>query len=169
MPFMESAGFSVDVRDIAGVQDAVELTLHGPLDAKGVLPFKSQVESLTGRGVRHFVLHMEEVKYINSTGIAYLINLSESFEEDRGSVALVGVQAKVKIILDTMSVAQFFKLHANADAAIRDLKTLAPARPITRRREGSPAKTGRMSPPTDAPRANRPNAIGRFFRRLFGR
>src|SRR5205814_1184152 len=103
MPFMESAGFSVDVRDIAGVQDAAEVILHGPLDAKGVLPFKTQVQSLTDRGVRHFVLHMEEVKYINSTGIAYLINLSESFEEGRGSVALVGMQPKVKIILDTMS------------------------------------------------------------------
>ena len=40
MPFMESAGFSVDVRDIAGVQDAAEVILHGPLDAKGVLRYR---------------------------------------------------------------------------------------------------------------------------------
>jgi anti-anti-sigma factor len=166
---VEAAGFSVDVRDIAGLQDAVELVLHGPLDAKGVLPFKTQVQSLTERGVRHYVLHMEEVKYINSTGIAYLINLSESFEEGRGSVALVGVQPKVKIILDTMSIAQFFRLYANADAAVRDLKSLALTRTTTRRGEGPPAKTGRMSPPTDAPRSGTPNAFRRFFRRLFGR
>ena len=162
---MES-GLRIDVKAVAGSGEAVRVALNGPLDARNVVAFKSEIAGLQSRGMKRFILDMTEVKFVNSTGLSFLINLSESGGEGSRAVTLVGVQPKVKIIFDTMSVSDFFKSAPSVDAAAKEL-VKKPATVV--RREGSSTKLGRVSPPTvHAPPRSR-NPVVRFFRRLFGR
>lgn len=176
---MES-GLGIEVQDVDGIAGACAVTLKGPLDARTVMSFKSDITSLQQRGMKRFILDMADVKFVNSTGLSYLINLSESLGEGRQAVTLVGVQPKVKIVFDTMSVSEFFRTAPSVAAAIQALKkepkpkpaaaaaAAAPA-PKTRvvRREPSSAKTGRVSPPTEVKPP--PNMIVRLWRKLFGK
>src|SRR5262245_4361494 len=143
---MES-GLRIDVKAVAGAGDAVRVALAGPLDARSVLAFKSEIAALQGRGMKRFILDMSEVKYVNSTGLSFLINLSDSLGPGKPAVTLVGVQPKVKIIIDTMGVADFFKTASTVEAAAAELKQ-TPSKSTTVRREGSSTKTGRVTPPT---------------------
>jgi stage II sporulation protein AA (anti-sigma F factor antagonist) len=173
MEVMES-GLGVEARAVAGAGDAVQVTLHGPIDARSVLSLKTAVAGFQGKGIRRFILDMSDVKFVNSTGISFLINLSESLGEGKQAVTLVGVQPKVKIIFDTMSVSDFFKSAPSVEAAAKQLTPVRavakppPSKATTVRREGSSTKTGRVSPPTVVPPPPSKNPLLRFFRRLFG-
>ena len=179
---MES-GLGIDAQDVDGVAGACAVTLKGPLDARTVMSFKADIARLQERGMNRFILDMADVKFVNSTGLSYLINLSESLGEGRQAVTLVGVQPKVKIVFDTMSVGDFFRSAPSVNAAIQALQkepkpkpamaaaaAAAPAhpKPATRiKREPSSAKTGRVSPPTDVKPP--PGLFVRLWRKLFGK
>lgn len=182
---MES-GLGIETQDVDGVPGACRIALKGPLDARTVVGFKSDIYTLQQRGVKRFILDMTDVKYVNSTGLSFLINLSESAGEGLQAVTLVGVQPKVKIVFDTMSVSDFFRTAPSVAAAIHGLRkepapkpamaaaaAKAPARPKPAapapvvKREHSTTKTGRVSPPTD--HKPPPGLFVRIWRRLFGR
>ena len=183
---MES-GLGIETHEIEGVAGACRIALKGPLDARTVVAFKSDIYGLQQRGIKRFILDMTDVKYVNSTGLSFLINLSESAGEGLQAVTLVGVQPKVKIVFDTMSVSDFFKTAPSVAAAIQGLRqspapkpalaaaAAAPARPKRPapapapvvKREHSSTKTGRVSPPTDVKPP--PGLIVRLWRKLFGR
>jgi len=178
---MDPSGFDLDLRPLPGAGDALLVVVKGPLDAKNVPGFKATLEKQVAQGVRGLVLDLEGVKYVNSTGLAYLINLSELIGERRGILCLAGVQPKVKIILDTMGVAGFFRICASVGDAVKDLgkgarppKPAAPPaapRPEVRARKAAVEREPvRMSPPSETPP---PSPVGsplrRFFRRLLGR
>ena len=154
------------------VSGACAVTLKGPLDARTVMSFKADIARLQERGVSRFILDMSDVKFVNSTGLSYLINLSESQGEGGQAVTLVGVQPKVKIVFDTMSVADFFRTAPSVNAAIQALQKepkpkLAPPTARVLKREHSTTKTGRVSPPTDVKPP--PGLFVRIWRKLFGR
>src|SRR5204863_1616301 len=105
-------------------------------------------------------------------GLSFLINLSESAGEGLQAVTLVGVQPKVKIVFDTMSVSDFFRTAPSVAAAIQGLRkepTPKPAMAAARvvKRDHSTTKTGRVSPPTD--HKPPPGLFVRIWRRLFRR
>ena len=162
---MES-GLPIDVQAIPGTGDAVRVTLHGPLDARSVPSFQLEISTLQARGMKRFILDMSDVKYVNSTGISFLINLSESGEEGNHAVTLVALQPKVKIIFDTMNVSGFFKTALSVEAAAQELAK-KPGKTV--RREGSSTKIGRVSPPSTIVHPPPKNPIVRFFGKLFGR
>jgi len=175
---MES-GLGIDAQAVDGVAGACAVTLKGPLDARTVMSFKADIARLQERGVSRFILDMSDVKFVNSTGLSYLINLSESLGEGRQAVTLVGVQPKVRIVFDTMSVGDFFRTAPSVNAAIQALQkepkpkpamaAAAAASPPARvvKRDHSTTKTGRVSPPTDVKPP--PGLFTRIWRKLFGR
>jgi anti-anti-sigma factor len=185
-------GLSLEVREVAGARDAVSVTLHGPIDAKSVLGFKSEVSTLLGRGIGRFILDLSDVKYVNSTGLAFLINLAETSGDGKNRVILVGMQPKVKIIFETMGVVDFFGAAPSVAVALKALGKAPPAAPpgpIKRRpspsarpapppppapapavkRDQSSTKTGRVRPPTTHAPPRPKNWFARLFQKLFGR
>jgi anti-anti-sigma factor len=173
---MES-GFGIETHDLDGVAGACRIAVKGPLDARNVVAFKSDIAKLQTRGMTRFILDLTDVKFVNSTGLSFLINLSESAGEGLQAVTLVGVQPKVKIVFDTMSVSDFFLSAPSVSAAVEALKkkpamaaaaAAGPSRPPTRiRRDKSSTKTGRVSPPTD--HKPPPGFFTRVWRKMFGR
>jgi anti-anti-sigma factor len=173
---MES-GLGIASQDVDGVAGACRIALKGPLDARTVGAFKAEIQRLQQRAIHRYILDMTDVKYVNSTGLSYLINLSESRGEGLQAVTLVGIQPKVKIVFDTMSVSEFFRTAPSVAAAIQALRkeparksavpaaAAAPA-PVVKR-DHSSTKTGRVSPPTthEPP----PNLFVRLWRKLFSR
>jgi anti-anti-sigma factor len=185
---MES-GLAIDVREVAGVPDASRVSLNGPLDARSVGAFKTAIQSLQNRGVKRFILNLSEVKYVNSTGLSFLINLSESLGQGRAAVTLVGLQPKVKIVFDTMGVTDFFRTASSIDEAVKAIRKEPAPRPgsppktVPRtaprppsvssapavKREDPSGKTGRVTPPTSHDPPPSKHFMVRLFRRLFRR
>ncbi len=113
---------SVDIKDLPGPKGAALVKLSGTIDARTVLSFKSQLESAKARGCRTFVLDMERVTYINSTGLSYLISLADAWVADVPGLSLVNVQAKVKVLIDMMGLGTIFRFCGSVEEAMRGLK-----------------------------------------------
>ena len=65
-----------DVLENPGFPGSAIVRIMAPLDAKTIMEFQNCMESYKSRGLKWLVLDMEQMSYINSTGLAYLIRNS---------------------------------------------------------------------------------------------
>jgi anti-anti-sigma factor len=112
---------TIQVQEIKSLPNTALVVLNGSIDAKTVITFQTHLSSIKERGVERFVLDMENVKYVNSTGLGYLINLSDSVSPDRGGISLVKVQPKVKVVFDMLGLNAFFKIFQTREEALKHL------------------------------------------------
>ncbi len=102
---------TVEVEYLKDVQKAAMVVLGGAIDAKTVPGFQENLNKLKEGGIIRFVLDMENVKYINSTGLGYLVNLADNIDGSQGGVSLVRVPPKVKVVFDMLGLNTFFKSY----------------------------------------------------------
>jgi anti-anti-sigma factor len=115
---------AIDIQDLPGLTGAKRVALSGAIDGKTILSLRSEVSACQERGVQRFVVDMEQVKYVNSTGLSFFITLAGEGER----LALVKVQPKVKIVFDMMGLGSLFKMVDSTEEAARHVGAgLAPA------------------------------------------
>ena len=151
---MPVSDFKIEVGAVSGLPDGAVVSFNGPIDARSVAVFEEQMDALRKRHFARFLLQMGEVRYINSTGLAYLINMVEAVQAAGGALVLINVQPKVKVILETMGLLDLLRVYPSKPAAIRELKASLAPKPLPL--------------PQAPPKASAPGAIRRLFRRLFG-
>lgn len=149
MPIPE---FKIEVGAVTGLEDGALVSFNGPIDARNVEVFRAQMDALRKRQFRRFLLQMEEVRYINSSGLSYLINMVDTVQAAGGALVLFNVQPKVKVILESMGLLELLRVYPSKASAVRELK--ASVRP--------------KAAAAPAPSVPAPGAIKRLFRRLFG-
>lgn len=116
---------TIDIQDVPGVAGARKVALNGAIDAKTVLALRTEVSAHAARGADRFVVDMQHVKYVNSTGLSFFITLAG--EGDR--LALVGVQPKVKIVFDMMGLGALLKMVGTMEEGVRLITPAAPTTP----------------------------------------
>ena len=151
MPIPE---FKIEVGALPGLEDGALVSFNGPIDARNIGQFQVQMDALRKRHYRRFLLQMGDVRYINSSGLAYLINMVEATQASGGALVLFDVQPKVKVILETMGLTALLRIYPSKASAVRDVKA---------------SVESKNAPPQPAPApAPAPGSIRRLFRKLFG-
>jgi anti-anti-sigma factor len=183
---MEKHAIALGERSLPDHPDAVVVTVEGSIVPKTVNQFKDVLQAIAGRGIKRFLLDCARLTYVNSSGLAYLLNLVGAVKPQGGMVALAAVDSKILIIFDMMGITGLFKFYPSIRDAQRDLdeklarelRDVGPA--LKLEEEPTP-----VAPPTPKPsrsgtsvrlaarRAVRvppppENPIVRFFRALFG-
>lgn len=153
------------LQPVRSAPDIAVVALRGAIDPKNVMTLESALSAASGKGFRTLVLDLGEIRYINSAGLAYLVNLSDLMAARGGSLQLANAQPKVKVVFDLMGLTQFFKLYKTADAAVDAVaarrrppvptaarsgaRPRSPAaRPSTARSVEAPSDRRRAAPPT---------------------
>jgi anti-sigma B factor antagonist len=101
--------------------DAAVVTIHGSIDPRNLSSLEGILSAAAGRGVRTVILDLADVRYINSAGLAYLVNLSDGLAARGGGLHLANSQPKVKVVFDLMGVSEFFKLYKSVESALAAL------------------------------------------------
>jgi len=114
--------------------DIAVVTILGSIDPRNLSMLEGVLEAASRRGFRTVILDLAEVRYINSAGLAYLVNLSDALASRGGGLHLANPQPKVKVVFDLMGVSEFFKLYKSVDSALAALTSV-------RRRMSSPTGT----------------------------
>ena len=94
------------------------VVLRGAIDPKNVETLQNALMVASGRGFQTLVLDLGEIRYINSAGLAYLVNLSDFLEQRGGSLHMANAQPKVKLIFELMGLTELFTLYKTVDAAL---------------------------------------------------
>ena len=148
--------FSVDAGAVPGLPGAVLVQVRGPIDARTAELFREEVDGLTQRKLKWFILDLSDVTTINSTGLAYLVTLSGALGEREGCLLLCGLQERVQLVFQTMGLMTIAAIHPNREAAVKDARTRADATP----RPVKPVQAPSPQPGT--------NTLRRLFRKIFG-
>ena len=113
--------------------------LRGSIDPRNLSGLAAALETATGRGVRTLVFDLGEIRYINSAGLAYLVNLSDFLGMRGGGLYLANAQPKVKLVFELMGLTELFKIHKSVGSVLaelgrerRPISPPAPSRPSRR-------------------------------------
>ncbi|HOO71962.1 MAG TPA: STAS domain-containing protein [Spirochaetota bacterium] len=64
------------------------------------------------------IINFEKTKYINSSGIATLINIIQDANERKGKISFVGMSEHLHKVMDIVGISDFVQVHkTNQDAA----------------------------------------------------
>ena len=109
----------VAVREAQG--DCSIVQLAGEIDVYTSPKVKDAIGDLIDRGVYNLVIDLENVRYIDSTGLGVLIGGLKRVREHGGSVNLVCTNPQIKKIFDITGLVKIFGIFESEDAATKAL------------------------------------------------
>ncbi len=116
---------SVKAQQILDLPHSAEVVIEGGVGSTNARDFKDRMDAVLGRRTSYILLHMANVSYVASSGFGYLMDLAMMVERRGGAVVLVEVQPKVKIVLNNLGLAQYFRFETSAEHGRAFLRSLA--------------------------------------------
>ncbi|MCZ7605456.1 MAG: STAS domain-containing protein [Planctomycetota bacterium] len=138
-----------DITPIDALANTARVVVEGAIDATTVISFESQLKQLQEDGYTNFVLDMQGIKYVNSTGLGSLVATADNLEKVGGGLALIRVHPKVKVVFDMLGLNSFFRIFTNEDEAVNFLASSKGGEAVA----AAPAAPARQAPP---PQPQRP-------------
>ncbi|MFG0331355.1 MAG: STAS domain-containing protein [Phycisphaerales bacterium] len=98
------------------------VSVLGELSVDQIDSFRRGIQDRLDRGVRDFVLRVDEMTFIDSAGLEALLWLQDSAAEELGQVRLVAPSADVSKILEMTRLSGQFETHGEVTDAVRSLR-----------------------------------------------
>jgi anti-sigma B factor antagonist len=104
--------------DTARTEHPEILTLEGEIDFHRSATIGTDLRSLIQKKPKKLVIDLSKVPYIDSSGLALLIDAMRKVEAYRGKLYLVGMQESVRVIFETSRLDQAFRIRSNVAEAL---------------------------------------------------
>ncbi|NJN94316.1 MAG: STAS domain-containing protein [Anaerolineales bacterium] len=101
--------------------DWTVVRLKGRLDAYTCPAVKADLNDLIAGGQLKIVIDLQEVPFMDSSGLSSLVSGLRLVREKGGNLALSGVQEKVQVVLRLTMLDRVFPIHATPQAAQQNL------------------------------------------------
>jgi anti-sigma B factor antagonist len=102
--------------------DAVVLTLKGRLILEDVeAELRTAIDGLIQQGRLELVLNMQDVNYVDSAGLGFLVSKYVSVHRRGGNMTLVGVSPRVAHVLQITRLSRIFETFASDEEAVHAL------------------------------------------------
>jgi anti-anti-sigma factor len=108
---------SIESRGCPGVPQAVEAAVKGRFSSTSVAYFKSSIDALLVGKPCILLLGLEGIDFLPSITLSYLAHLFERLEPRGGTLCLVGIELKVKIVLSQLGLDALFEFRDSFDDA----------------------------------------------------
>lgn len=100
------------------VPNGVILELAGDLTYSNGEKFKTAVEAVRQKGVRHLILHMGNVHFVDSSGLGLLALVSQHFRLNHGTVSMLKPQSYVREIMILANIPKLIPVYDNEQDAV---------------------------------------------------
>jgi anti-sigma B factor antagonist len=94
------------------------LPLEGEIDLHVSPAVTASLQAMVRKKPKTLVVDLSRVSYIDSSGLAALIEAMQNVEEYGGKFALAGLQETVRTIFEIARLDQVFQIYPNADRAL---------------------------------------------------
>jgi anti-anti-sigma factor len=174
---MDQGILSVLSEPVPDHPDTVRVVLEGSIDPKTNNKFRDDMKALLDKGTKQFLIDCAKLTYVNSSGLAYMLNVAGGVKPKGGIVVLAALDPKILVIFKMMGILHLFEFQPSYAEALKELdqkvarqladvgpalqlgdeppKPAAPATPAPR------VVTPRPAPPTVTPRPAPPAATPR--------
>lgn len=97
---------------------AILAEVSGAIDSATLEDFQVSVEEIRRGGATRLVLDLAKVRFVNSTGLGYLVKVNDALRDAGGGVALIRVPAKVRLVIEMLGLDTYFSMRENEDEAL---------------------------------------------------
>jgi anti-sigma B factor antagonist len=94
------------------------LSLEGEIDLHVSPRVAISLRQMISKNPKQLVVDLSRVTYLDSSGLAVLIEAMQNVEQYGGKFAIVGVQETVRSIFDIARLDQVFRIFPDVDAAL---------------------------------------------------
>jgi anti-sigma B factor antagonist len=94
------------------------LPLEGEIDLHVSPRIAASLAAMVEEKPKHLVVDLSKVSYIDSSGLAVLIEAMQNVESYGGHFALAGLQQNVRPIFEIARLDQVFRIYGDVDAAL---------------------------------------------------
>lgn len=96
--------------DASKEKSVVVVIVEGDLDASNAPDLRAKFEELIGQGENQYVIDLSGVPFMDSSGIAALVNLFKRVRIGAGDVKLCGLQEEVKKVFELTRLNRVFDI-----------------------------------------------------------
>jgi anti-sigma B factor antagonist len=101
------------------IEDMDVLALNGRLDAASAKELKNRVNHLVLENRVKLIVDMENVGFIDSSGLGSLVSSLRAVNEREGDVKVVGLQKQVRSIFELTRLHRIFGIFDDVEAATK--------------------------------------------------
>jgi anti-sigma B factor antagonist len=99
---------------------------QGRVDASTADDLRQYLKETLQNDVRHLVVDMIQVDFIDSSGLGALVSGFKAARENHGSFVLANVGRQVRIALELTRLNQVFTVHEDVETAFASMATRSP-------------------------------------------
>lgn len=103
-------------------QDIFIINLSGEIDIYNSKDVKDLVEKKLQEGVGKYIIDLDNVSYIDSSGIGSLIASRTSIVNRKGVLYLVNIKGSVKRVFDLTKLNKYFTISSSKEDAINQIE-----------------------------------------------
>ncbi len=100
--------------------DVLVCYIKGEIDIDTVPQLKKAFKDMVNKKFRKVLLNFDDVEYVDSLGIATLIELSKSLRDIEGVVFLSDLSPKIRTIFGITKVERIFRIFETEEEALRN-------------------------------------------------
>jgi len=100
--------------------NTVVCALSGEINLDTSPELRKFCAGLLAKGEKNMVLNFKDVGYVDSSGLATLIELFQKIKEKSGSLKLCSLSDKVKSVFELTKLDRVFKICPSEEDALRD-------------------------------------------------
>ena len=98
------------------------IDILGEMDLYNSYKLKELLLKMVEKKIEKFIINMEEVEYIDSSGIGALIYITSTVKKMDLRLAIVNVQGSVKKVIELTKLTNFFPIFPNLEEAIKSME-----------------------------------------------
>jgi anti-sigma B factor antagonist len=110
----------INTRDVG---DVTVIELKGKVTiGSGDVDLRNAVHTLLDQGRKKLVLNMEELKYMDSSGVGELVSTYTTVSNRDGQLKVANLSSKILDLLQITQLLQVFDVHTSVDEAVADFE-----------------------------------------------
>ncbi len=102
------------------------IDITGEMDLYNAFKLKDIVTVMIGRQIREFVINLENVDYIDSSGIGALLTVHSELKRRGMPMRLASVNGSVKRVIELTKLSGYLPICADVNEAVLQIRRLAP-------------------------------------------
>lgn len=95
--------------------------LKGDVDISSSPEVKKEFDNIIGRKANKLVVNLSDVKYVDSSGLATMVEVLKNMRKYGGTLHLCNLSDKIKGLFEITKLDKLFKIAASEEEAIKNL------------------------------------------------
>jgi anti-sigma B factor antagonist len=94
----------------------------GEMDLYNAFKLKDVVRKMIEKKIRRYVINLDQVPYIDSSGIGALLQVFADIKKNGLRLRITGVKGSVRKVIELTKLAQYFPIVPELELAVQQLK-----------------------------------------------